>query len=70
MNLQDFLKQIEGRVESVKVDGSKVYLKVNNIEIFFENVKEIYYVYFEDVLLDIFSKVLLKEELFEILSFL
>ncbi|AEM74522.1 flagellar hook capping FlgD N-terminal domain-containing protein [Caldicellulosiruptor acetigenus] len=67
-NPQDSSKQIEGRVESVKVDGSKVYLKVNNTEISSENVKEIYYAYSEEVLSDILSKVPSKEELLEILS--
>ncbi|WPX08401.1 flagellar hook capping FlgD N-terminal domain-containing protein [Anaerocellum danielii] len=65
---QDASKLIEGRVDSIKIDGSKVYLKVNGTEVLSENVKEVYHTYSEEVLLNILNKVPSKEDLLEILS--
>ncbi|BCS80466.1 flagellar hook capping FlgD N-terminal domain-containing protein [Anaerocellum diazotrophicum] len=66
-NPADTSKTIEGRVDSIRVDGSKVYLKVNGTEVFSDNVKEVYHSYSEEVLSNIYSKVPSKEDLLEIL---
>lgn len=67
-NPSDTSKTIEGRVDSIKVDGSKVYLKINGIEVLSDNVKEVYHTYSEEVLSSILDKVPSKEDLLEILS--
>ncbi len=67
-SLQDSSKLIEGRVESVKIDGSNVYLRVNGTEVPLDNVKEVYHAYFEEVLSEVLSRVPSKEDLLEILS--
>ncbi|ACM61241.1 flagellar basal-body rod modification protein FlgD [Caldicellulosiruptor bescii] len=67
-NPADTSKTIEGRIDSIRVDGSKVYLKVNGTEVLFDNVKEVYHSYFEEVISSLLSKVPSKEDLLEILS--
>lgn len=65
---QDSAKLIEGRVDSIKIDGSKVYLKINGTEVLSDNVREVYHTYSEEVLSSILNKVPSKEDLLEILS--
>ncbi|ADL43214.1 flagellar hook capping protein [Caldicellulosiruptor obsidiansis OB47] len=65
---QDGLKQIEGRVDSIRVDGSKVFLKVNGTEVLSDNIKEVYHTYSEEVLSNILNKVPTKEDLLELLT--
>jgi flagellar basal-body rod modification protein FlgD len=67
-NPADTSKTIEGRIDSIRVDGSKVYLKVNGTEVLFDNVKEVYHSYSEEVISSLLSKVPSKEDLLEILS--
>lgn len=67
-NPSDTSKTIEGRVDSFKVDGSKVYLKINGTEVLSDNVKEVYHTYSEEILSNILDKVPSKEDLLEILS--
>ncbi|ADQ05385.1 flagellar hook capping protein [Caldicellulosiruptor owensensis OL] len=67
-NAQDGARQIEGRVDSIRVDGSKVFLKVNDTEVLSDNVKEVYYTYSDEVLLNILNKVPTKEDLLELLT--
>jgi len=65
---QDGTRQIEGRVDSIRVDGSKVFLKVNGTEVVSDNIREVYHTYSEEVLSNILNKVLTKEDLLELLT--
>lgn len=65
---QDASKQIEGRVDSIRVDGSKVFLKINGTEVLSDNIREVYHTYSEEVLSNIFNKVPTKEDLLELLT--
>lgn len=67
-NPSDTSKTVEGRVDSIRVDGSKIYLKVNGVEVTTENIKQIYHTYAEEVLSDIMTKVPTKDDLLNILD--
>ncbi|WAM32106.1 flagellar hook capping FlgD N-terminal domain-containing protein [Caldicellulosiruptor naganoensis] len=67
-NPSDSSKTIEGRIDSIRIGGSKIYLKVNGVEVTPENIKQIYHTYVEEVLSDIKEKVPTKDDLLSILS--
>lgn len=67
-NPSDSSKVVEGRVDSIRVDGSKVYLKINEVEVSTENIKQIYHTYTEEVMANILSKLPTKDDLLEILN--
>ncbi|WAM33447.1 flagellar hook capping FlgD N-terminal domain-containing protein [Caldicellulosiruptor morganii] len=67
-NPSDTSKTLEGRVDSIRKDGSKVYLNINGVEVSTENVKQIYHTYAEEVLADIMGKIPTKDDLLEILN--
>lgn len=67
-NPSETSKTVEGKVDSIRVDGSKIYLKVNGIEVSTENIKQIYYTYAEEVLSDIITKIPTKDDLLNILN--
>lgn len=64
----DTSKNIEGRVDNVKLEDDKVYVSVNGTDVETNNIKEIYHSFGEEELSNILNKIPSKDDLLQILN--